>query len=142
MISVIAALSIRDPLPCVCPPQAAASGSMLLSVSKMLGEGMAMAEKMLEKAAGELSLAELEGKVRLRFRLLRNPHARCAPSTICSNEFDSWCIFFYGRTPWQPSFRCSGDFMHADQRSTILRARTIQLFRVEGSRAIAHGGRR
>ena len=38
---------------------------MLLSVSKMLGEGMAMAEKMLEKvAAGELSLAELEEKVR------------------------------------------------------------------------------
>lgn len=89
MISVTAALSIRDPLPCVCPPQAAASGSMLLSVSKMLGEGMAMAEKMLEKAAGELGLAELEEKVRLRFRLLRNSHARCAPSTICSNEFDS-----------------------------------------------------
>ena len=41
---------------------------MLLSVSKMLGEGMAMAEKMLEKAAGELSLAELEQKVSLRFR--------------------------------------------------------------------------
>lgn len=38
---------------------------MLLSVSKMLGEGMAMAEKMLEKvAAGESSLIELEEKVR------------------------------------------------------------------------------
>lgn len=38
---------------------------MLSSVSKMLGEGMAIAEKMLEKvAAGELSLVELEAKVR------------------------------------------------------------------------------
>lgn len=55
---------------CACSPQAAASG-MLLSVSKMLGEGMAMAEKMLEKAAGELSLVELEEKVRLRFPQLR-----------------------------------------------------------------------
>lgn len=39
---------------------------MLSSVSKMLGEGMAIAEKMLEKvAAGELSLVELEAKVRI-----------------------------------------------------------------------------
>lgn len=40
---------------------------MLLSVSKMLGEGMAMAEKMLEKVAtGESSLIELEEKVRTK----------------------------------------------------------------------------
>lgn len=50
------------PLVVLALPQPA---TMLLSVSKMLGEGMAMAEKMLEKvAAGELSLAELEEKVR------------------------------------------------------------------------------
>lgn len=50
------------PLVVLALPQAA---TMLLSVSKMLGEGMAMAEKMLEKvAAGDLSLVELEEKVR------------------------------------------------------------------------------
>lgn len=80
---------------------------------------MAMAEKMLEKAAGELSLVELEEKVRLRIhpasgqQLLRNAHARSAPRTICSNESDfEFCLvsrprFTFGLLPWQPSFRHS-----------------------------------
>lgn len=96
-----AALFIPDTFPGACSPQAAAGGSMLSSVSKMLGEGMAMAEKMLEKAAGELSLAELEEKVRLLYdldsceiHLLAFLRVPSTPSNLIP-----WFFFFvfYGR---------------------------------------------
>lgn len=59
---------------------------MLSSVSKMLGEGMAIAEKMLEKvAAGELSLVELEAKVRISVAQSTRITCRLRACRIVSN---------------------------------------------------------
>eukprot|EP00903_Cladosiphon_okamuranus_P013168 g12281.t1 len=68
--------------------EAAASG-MLLSVSKMLGEGMAMAEKILEKAAGELSLVELEEKVPEQLRMVDVAETEYIASIMALNGYNT-----------------------------------------------------